>query len=260
MSEKDTTPSTEKDKEDKKGSTTIVIDRSAEMESLQTRLKTIEEEARKTKEEKVALEAAKTQLETEKKAKEEEAEDLKSQLEIIAEKEFTKERNLILDRAKTDFGAENPRYKEIEAKLTDPEKGPDNLKETKYMLDILEESMRKGAEAQAALKKLDEDKARAEAASAGQPIPPTGSTVGLTEQQTGGQDAGYESYEAMIRDLRIRSRDPKDPVKQAVAQSVLDELFKKWCIAIKKDYKLKEKIDYEAEKQKTLSKMKTEGA
>lgn len=215
----------------------VEVDRSAEIEALQKELKKIEEEARshKTQAEKLAQEKA--ALEQEKGNIMSEKEQLEGTLATIAEKEFKAKREALMSRVTNAFNPEDKRYKDIEARLNDPEKGPQNLKEIEYTMSILEEAMEKGKKELEAFQKKEEDKQKA---GTPPPAPSGGTTATLSEEQlTGGtkqEEEGYDSYEAMITDLVIRSRDSKDPAKQAEAQSVLNELWKKWAIQVHKDF------------------------
>jgi hypothetical protein len=186
-------------------------------------------------EKKAALEAA-VKAEAEKKAAEEKAtkleeetEDYKGKLDIIAKKEFEKKRTAILDKAKT-LIQDEARMKEIEAKLTDPEQ----LKATEYLISVLDDSLKKGEEAHKIALEAERKKAEEDAKAGTPPTTPAG-TMPLSPAQTGSPQGGYDSVEAMIRDLRKREKSP-DPQIAAEAKAILDEMFKKWCFAIKKEY------------------------
>jgi len=196
------------------------------------------------------------QLEEEAKKKAEEAEDYRAKLAIIAEKEFEKKKSAILEKAKTVMDEE--RLKQIEEQLTDPEK----LKATEFMVDTLIEAMEKlekekkpeGGEG------ADEGEGAGEGEGENPPKegeggedkekkPPAGN-VPLSSQQTSGEEGGYESYEAMIKDL-YKKKHSADPEEAAEAEAILDELFKKWARAVKKRYegKIPQGISVEKEKQ-----------
>lgn len=266
MSGNENTQNQPKEKEER---LRVVVDRSAEIEALQAELKKITAEretktveAEKLMKEKIDLESMKTNMQTEK-------EDLEAKLKSIAEKEFNAKKTAVFDRVKNTFKepADEARLKEIEARLNDPEKGPENLKQTEYMMNILEDSFKKGKEAE--LTKAKEDKAKA-AAETEKKAPTGGETAQLTQTQTGvtppastdGQPS-YDSFEAMIRDLRNRARDPKDPVKQAEAEAILHEFWKKWAKQVKSDWTEntgKNTTNYEPEEQKSVRRVQKEGA
>lgn len=247
----------EKKSESQKMEVKVEVDRSAEIEKLQAELRKIEEEARGHKAEAEKLAAEKITLEQEKNNALSEKEQLEDSLKVIAEKEFNAKSNVLLGRAEAAFGnKEDKRYKEFEEKLKDPEKGPQNLRELEFTMGILEEALSKGKQEVEAERKKAEDLKKA-----GNPPPaPTGgSTATLSQEQvTGGvklpADEGYDSYEAMISDLVVRARDAKDPAKQAEAQAVLQEFWKKWAIQIHKDFeqhtKLSQIRDYESKEKK----------
>jgi hypothetical protein len=232
----------------------VEVSRSAEIEKLQADLKKIEEESRGHKAEAEKLAAEKATLEQEKNNVLSEKEQLEDSLRVIADKEFKAKSSTLLGRAEVAFGnKEDKRYKEFEAKLSDPEKGPQNLRELEFTMGVLEEALTKGKSEMDALKKKEEDEKKI-----GSQVeaPKGGTTAPLNDQQkTGGAsaktntDEGFDSYEAMVSDLVIRARDSKDPAKQAEAQAVLEEFWKKWAIQVHKDFSEHTKVsqirDYE---------------
>jgi hypothetical protein len=219
----------------------LELDRSKEIEDLQRQFKVAEEEAKKSKAEVEKLAKEKADLEQEKTNLATEKEDLSEKLKTIAEKEFNAKKSALMDKVKTVFpnADDEKRIKEIQTKLDDPEHGPQNLKETEYMISVLDEALRKGKAQSEAEKKAEEDKKKA---ASEQKAPTGGETAVLSQaQQTGGnagkkEEVGFDTYEAMIRELRTRSRDTRDPAKQAEAQALLDELWKKLATQIKKDF------------------------
>jgi len=251
----------------------VVVDRSAEIEALQEQLKKITAEkdakvleAEKLAKEKTDLEGTKGNLQTEK-------EDLEAKLKTIAEKEFNAKKTAVLERVKGVFKdpADEARIKEIESRLNDPEKGPENLKQTEYMMGVLEDSLRKGADEQLKAEKLKKEKEDAAKAATGGKAPEGGETAPLGQAQQTGATVGnaktgepsFDSYEAMIRDLRARARDPKDPVKQAEAEAILKELWKKWAKQVKTDFEQhtgKNITTYEPDEQKPVRRAQKEGA
>jgi hypothetical protein len=157
----------------------------------------------------------------------EESDDYKEKLKLISEKELAKKKAAIVERAKA-LIQDDARVKELEATLQDPEK----VKATEYMLGVLEETMKKGEERNKAL--LDAEKKKAEeAAKSGQPAP--AGSAPLNAAQMGQSASGFDSYEAMIHDLRIKEKS-KDPIVAAEAKTILDEFFKRWAFAVKKEY------------------------
>ncbi len=227
--------------ENRKERITLEVDRSKEIEDLQKQLKDIEAEAKSKKAEAEKLSKEKADLETEKNNLTTEKEHLEGTLKTIAEKEFNAKRDALMTKVKTVFGRpeDEKRIKEIEEKLNDPEKGPENLKQTEYMIGVLDEALQKGKKEAEDAKKLEDDKKKAAQTGDKKAAPRGGDTAQLSQEQiTGGKkdEVGYESYEAMIRDLRARARDPRDPAKQAEAEAILKELWKKWSLQVKKDF------------------------
>ena len=215
----------------------ISVDRSAEIESLQKQLRAIEEESRGHKSQAEKLTAEKLALEQEKGNIISEKEQLEGTLATIAEKEFKAKREALMSRVTKAFNPEDKRFKDIQSRLEDPEKGPQNLKEIEYTMNILDDAMEKGKKDLEALQKREEEKQKA---GTPPPAPTGGTTATLSQEQiTGGvkpAEEGYDSYEAMITDLVVRSKDSRDLAKQAEAQSVLQELWKKWAIQVHKDF------------------------
>jgi hypothetical protein len=240
---------------------TIKIDRSEEMKGLQTQLEKVQEDLRKKEE---ILKTKETELESVKKEKEEivtEKDHFKTELETIAEKEWAKTKTSIKEKATSLFNGDEAKVKEIMAKLEDPEKGPENLSMTEYMLKTLEDTINKGRDDDRKAKEAEAAKAKAEADAKAKGTPPAGGTP-LTGTQMGDQPPAdaYDNEIAMIRDLHRRERDPKDPTKQAEAKAILDELFKKWITAVKKDFEGKQRFAAEDEKQKDVQRYQKEGA
>lgn len=239
MSEEEKKKDAEKER---KEHLTIEVDRSKEIEDLQNQLKAIEADAKVKKAEAEKLVKEKSDLEAEKNNLVTEKEHLEGTLKTIAEKEFNAKRDVLMSRVKTVFSRpeDEKRIKEIEEKLNDPDKGPENLKQTEYMVGVLDEALQKGKAESEAAKKLEDDKKKAAQAGEKKPAPKGGDTAQLSQEQiTGGKqegEVGYDSYEAMIHDLRVRARDPRDPAKQAEAEAILKELWKKWATQVKKDF------------------------
>jgi hypothetical protein len=248
-----------KDAEDKrhKEQVTIVVDRSKELEDLQKQLQAVEADAKAKKAEVEKLTKEKIDSDAEKNNLITEKEHLEGTLKTIAEKEFNTKRNILMARVKTVFSRpeDEKRIKEIEDKLNDPDKGPENLKQTEYMIGVLDEALQKGKVESEAAKKLEDDKKKAAQAGERKPAPQGGDTAPLSNEQITGEkseEEGYDSNEAMIRDLNARARDPRDPAKQAEAQAILKELWKKWAMQIKKDFEGRtgqNQTDYTEEKE-----------
>jgi len=224
-------------------------------------MKILEEERKKRLElEKKYKEEAERlkQLEEEARKKAEEAEDYRAKLAIIAEKEFEKKKSAILEKAKTVMGEE--RLKQIEEQLTDPEK----LKATEFMVDTLIEAMEKLEKEKQEGGEGDEGEGADAGEGEGENPPkegeggedkdkekkPPAGNVPLSSQQTSGEEGGYESYEAMIKDL-YKKKHSADPEEAAEAEAILDELFRKWARAVKKKYegRIPQGVSVEKEKQ-----------
>ena len=152
------------------------LDRSKEIDDLQAQLKKIEEEAKKAKADAERLAKEKADVEQEKTNLTTEKEDLAEKLKTIAEKEFNAKKSALMEKVKTVFpnADDEKRVKEIEAKLNDPEHGPQNLKETEYMIGVLDEALKKGKAQSEAEKKAEEDKKKAATAATGQKAPEGG--------------------------------------------------------------------------------------
>lgn len=212
----------------------------AEKKALEDQMKAIEEQRKKAEED-----AKKSQ---------DEAKDLNEKLGLIAQKEFEKKRAEILGKVKTLIQDEG-RVKEISDKLTDAEQ----LKATEYMVQVLEQTISKGEEAHKKLledeqKKLKETEDKL-AKATGQAVPPSGQApLNSAQQSTGSGTKGqvYSSYEAMISDLRKKEHSP-NPEVAAMAKAALTELFKKWAMAVKSEYKEMREFTSEPKEQLPLS-------
>lgn len=179
-----------------------------------------------------------------------ESDDYKSKLEIIAQKEFDKRKAALLEKAKTAIKDEG-RLKQIETDLTDPDK----LKASEFMIDTLIETLKKGEEE---TRIAEEERKKAENKGTNAPA----GTVLLTPAQTGqsvdGEGEGYDTYVAMVQDLRRKERFGT-PEEQAEAKITLDELFKKWCGAVKRKYDGVKGLEHTEEKQKSVREMTKQG-
>jgi len=218
--------------------------------------KRIEEAKKKLEEELTTIKADKTKSDEAKKAAEDKllevqgkAEELEEKLSLIAQKEFEKKRAVVLEKAKTLLGTDESRLKEVESKTATPE----DLKATEYMLEVLEKTVKQGEESYKKLladekKKMEEELAKKAGTPAG--VAPL-NTPQVTGQSTPTGKTGYDSYEAMIKDLRIREKS-SDPQVAAEAKTILDEFFRKWATAVKKQYqgRLPTGISYELSEER----------
>jgi hypothetical protein len=237
----------------------ISLDTSPQVRELNEELKRIREEAsrkeqeaakkfEKLEEERLAaikaVESDKQAVLKEKELLAQEKDDYKTKLELIEEKEFLESKKLILERAKKDFGGNDTKYKELEAKLSDPQKGPEEVKRAEFMLSTMEEvfeSQRKATEkAIEDTRKAEEARITAERKNA--PAPPTtgGDTAQLpssqppvaqnTPSENGTYNAGYgfTPTENLIRDLYVKSNSNNPNVQErAAAEATIKQLLKK---------------------------------
>lgn len=164
-----------------------------------------------------------------------EAEDAKGKLQIVAEKELEKKRNLITENAKRLLG-DDERVKEIVEKLKDPV----NVQAIEYTLKVLDDTLRKGEEQRKVQMEIEQKKkvetAAVEAAAIKTGLPPPAGTAPLNQAQMGAsKGAGFDSYEAMVMDLRKKEASA-DPQVAAEAKVILNEFFRKWSSAVKGEY------------------------
>jgi hypothetical protein len=254
------TPEENKEKEKEKSKEPLRVEVSADSEQMKVILQELQEEkerAKKAEEEKKAAEEAKKAAEEALEKTKIESDDYKGKLELVAAKEFEKKRNEVLAEAKKVIKDEN-RMKEIEAGLTDPEK----LKATEFMIKTLDETLKKGAEeariAEEEKKKVEAERIKAEEEA--KKKAPSGS-VPLNSAQTGQThegDEGYDSYVAMIQDLRRKVRTGT-PEESAEADAILNELFKRWIQQVKVKYDGMKNLGYEEDKQKTVREITKKG-
>jgi hypothetical protein len=249
----------------------VTVDRSPEIEELRKQLAKIQEEKEKaiSEAEKRFKEAEQSRLETLKKAEEEklsiakekesllqEKEDYKTKLDLIAEQEFMKKKNAILERAKKDFSGNETKYKEIEAKLSDPEKGPENLKATEFLLDMVEdafETNKKALEkAQDEMKKAEEARKAAELVNQSKEAPSGGETALLEgandpQEKTTTDDVnkykagnGRSAEENMILDLYAKARSTnKNLQERAEAEAQIKKLLVKTASKFREEFRHK---------------------
>ena len=261
---------------------TINVETSAELEELRKQFKKAEDE-RKAAEKKLEEQATVyKKLEDEKGQLGVKVEDYEEKLKTHAEKEYKAKCAILIEKATEVFKdpvtgkPDQAKIDEMKKKLEDPEKGPENLRMSQYLVTHLEDLIKKGAEQAVAAKKAKEEKeakgegkddkdgkgdkegkgkddeakpanakstdAKSKEAATKEAGSEAGSKAGgvtpLTSQQTGTGDKPqtWDSHVAMIQDLRKRARDYSDPEGQAMAQATLDELWKKWAKQVKLDY------------------------
>jgi len=225
----------DKDKDkDKTGITaTVVVQGKEEIEELNKKLKKALEEKGIAEDTLKDLTKKADELTNKQQITEEEKEDLKAKLETIATKAF--------EKAKTDFIAQakglvpDDQIKEMESSITSPEK----LEQSRFMLQYMQNLKKQYDDAQAAAKKADDEKKAAEQKSKelkGSPSGAAGKTPlsGEEQGQTGGEVRQYDTYQAMIDDLRVREKS-KDPKVAEEAHKILNEFFGKWVVEIKRD-------------------------
>jgi len=255
-------------------------------ETLEQVLKRLTEEESKRKEAEKKLTtatAAKTKAEKDLEEKTTESEGYKSKLTLIAEKKFEEKKTAIEKRAK-EIIKDEERLKAVLGKFDDPEKPMKErirqLQATEFMLETLAGALETGQAAvdkaiekskTELLEKYPDAKDKIEAAKdmteldalTKELTPSTEGkggkgTVSLASQNAGGaeKEGGYESYEAMVRDLRRREHSD-NPEEAAEAKEILDTMFKKWAVAVKKNYegKLTGGLAIEPEKQPSLKEL-----
>jgi len=252
----------------------VQIDPEGDINKLQEELEKVTKEAKEAKDALMAEQEKTKTLGEEKTALTDDKGDLEAKLKLIAEKEYKAKCEIMIAKAKELFKdpktgeVDDARIKEMQTKFDDPEKGPENLKMEEYMIGHLEDMLKKGAEqAKAEDEKTAKEKgekatatakAGTEAGSTATGQAKLGGEVATGEGQGGESPETFDSYVAMVQDLRKRARDPSDPEKQAEAQAQLSELWKKWAKMVKADYvesglKGKEGYSPETEKRKGKS-------
>ena len=252
----------------------IKVDRSEELKDLQSQLKKAEEEKVKAIADLQTKADELKGVQDEKKSLEDDKGDLEAKMQLIAEAEFVKKREILVTKAKELFrkpdGTEDEeKVKKLQDQLTqdDSAKATEALKMNQYLIGHLETALVDGAKIEADAKKAEAEKKAKDAkikkdAGTEQGSDASGQLPLSNDEQTGvsssGDPEGWDSHHAMIADLRRRARDPKDPEKQAEAQAQLNELWKKWAKTVRKDYD-QGKVDYKPEKQKTIRKLHREG-
>lgn len=190
-----------------------------------------------------ALMTEKTKLEEKSGLTQGELDKYKGQLELIAQKEFEKKRGIILGKAK-----ELIKDEERLGIITEKLKTPEDLQATEFMLETLATALTKGKDAQDKLDKADLEKQKLDAEKKVTPAGPAGSVPLTPAQVEGGtgDDEGYESYEAMIRDLR-RQEHSDNPKVAAKAKVILNQLFRKWVNSVKNEYDQIRNVSFEQE-------------
>jgi len=191
----------------------------------------------------------------------------KSKLQIIADKQFIERKTAIEGKAKS-LLKDDAKLKAVMDKI----KEPADLQATEFMLDTLQGALQTGqAELDKAIKTRKDElvknfpdaKAQIEAtknldeietlSKTLKPADNKGSAAGavpLSNQGASGyKSEGYDTHMAMIQDLRKKERS-SNPEEAAEAKAILNELFKKWTVAVKKQYggKMPQGIDIELDK------------
>jgi chromosome segregation ATPase len=236
---------------DDKGNEVVVtatVD-TAQMEELMGRLKEKELEAEKLKKDLEAATGDKDTIQKEFDDVKAEAEDYKNKLTIIGKKKLETKKAAIMEKAKTLIKDEE-RLKII----ADGIKTVEDLKGTEFLIETLETTLTEGKKqheeleafdkkkkelgAPDTVKSMDELKEWEKTKKASTDADPTSipsSGILTLQSQTSDSSEGYDSEAAMIRDLRKRSHD-KNPEIAAEAKAILRELFRKWTVAVKKEY------------------------
>ena len=221
---------TPKPKEEKAQKLEVTID-NKEMERLTKEKLELETKAKDLETQLKTAGEGKKEIEEELARVKEEVEDYRSKFEVIAEQEFAKKKSALLEKAKAmNIGEE--RIKELEAKITDLP----SLQLHQYTVDVLQDAITKGEEAHKKL--LEEEKRKheeelAKAKSAG-PAPAGSAPLAGQTAPKGYKQQQFDSFEAMIKDLREREKS-SEPEVAAEAKAILDEFFRKWATAVKKN-------------------------
>lgn len=222
---------------------------STQMEELVGRLKEAEIKLKDTKAKLDTSTTGKEALQEEFDKLKDEAEDYKNKLTMIGKKKLETKRAAIMEEAKTLIKDED-RLKIIEEGI----KTPEDVKATEFLIETLKttlaegkkqheeledfEKKRKELNAPDTVKSMEEltewQKTNKTSKDADPISKPSSGTLTL-EGQTANTSEGYDSEAAMIRDLRKRSHD-KNPEVAAEAKTILRELFRRWTVAVKKDY------------------------
>jgi len=234
----------------------VTVDTSS-MEALIKRLNDKEAEAKKLGAEVEAAVRDKAKLAKTLEEKTSLAEDLEGKLKIIAQKKFDEKKIVIMTAAK-----ELIKDEDLLKKIEEGIKEPKDLKATEFMIETLATAIKEGKEAHDKILTAEEKKAQEEAAKI-EAAKKTGEKTGekiltaeekkaaekkaevvgkggagqvpLSLQSGTGKGKEFDTHEAMVRDLRKRQHS-EDPEVAAEAEAILDELFRKWGRAVKKDY------------------------
>lgn len=223
------TDSNQRPKEEKPKELIVTVD-SKEMERLTREKLELEAKAKELEEKLKTTTEGKKELEEEISKIKEEVEDYRSKFEVIAEQELAKKKTALIEKAKA-MNLGDERIKELESKITDLE----TLKLHQYTVDVLEDAMKKGEEAH---KKLLEEERKKHEEELKKAKEVTGAPAGVAPLAGQTAPKGYkqqqfDSFEAMIKDLREREKSA-NPEIAAEAKVILDEFFKKWASAVKK--------------------------
>lgn len=178
-----------------------------------------------------------------------EADDYKNKLTIIGKKRLETKKTAIMEEAKKLINDEE-RLKII----ADGIKTVEDLKGTEFLLETLKTTLDAGKKQHEELVEFEKKKKELgapdtvksmaeltewektkKASTDADPIHKSSSGTLTLEGQSSGGEEGYDSNAAMIFDLRKRSHD-KDPEVAAEAKAILREMFRKWTVAVKKEY------------------------
>lgn len=197
-------------------------------------------------------------LTEQKQISEEEKDDLKAKLETIAEKAFKKAKDDFIGQAK-DYMTEE-QVKDIESEIDTPEKLENSrfllgkMKEMKETWKKQEEELKKQAGLKDQEKKIKEQE---------KGTPTGGGAAGKAQlTNTPDEDLGgvkeYDTYKAMIDDLRVREKS-KDPKVSEEAHTILNSLFQKWVVEIRKDHAKSRFGSIGEDEKKSLTQVVKEG-
>jgi len=249
-------PEDQKDPKDGKGgedkgkevTITATVD-PTQMEELIGRLKDAEKKlGEKTKELETAT-TGKEKLQEEFDTLKDEADDYKNKLTIIGKKKLETKKAAIMEKAKTLIKDEE-RLKIIE----DGIKTAEDLKGTEFLIETLETTLTEGKKQHEELEGFEKKKKELgapdtvksmeelkewektkKASKDADPISKPSSGTLTLQGQTSDSSEGYDSEAAMIRDIQRRCHS-KDPEVAAEAKAIKRELFRKWTVAVKREY------------------------
>lgn len=221
-----------------------------QMEELMGRLKTTEIEKKNLEEQLKTATDGKKELEEELENKKIEADDYKSKLSIMAKKKLEAKKTTMMEEAKK-FIKDPERLKIID----DGMKTLEDVKATEFLIATIKETVEEGKRQHDTLQEFEKkkkelgapdtiktaeelqewEKTKNLSKDADPTKKPSSGTLPFPQTQTGDGRKGYGSEAAMVEDLRRRSHS-KDPEVAAEAKAILIELFRKWTVAVKKEY------------------------